>query len=105
MKPVYMLDFSVFKPPEEYKLNHDAGIVNASRWSVSTSCSRAASLNSSWCQECRHLRMLALSGLIKVTKHLHVVMDKHRMAVVAQALQRLAVVRQCPAAALQCALF
>jgi hypothetical protein len=38
MAPVYMLDFSVFKPPEEYKLNHDAGIVNASKWSVSTSC-------------------------------------------------------------------
>lgn len=30
-----MIDFSVFKPPEEYKLNHDAGIVNAAKWSVS----------------------------------------------------------------------
>lgn len=33
-QPVYMLDFSVYKPPEEYKLNHDAGIVNASKWSM-----------------------------------------------------------------------
>jgi hypothetical protein len=33
--PVSMLDFSVYKPPEEYKLNHDAGIVNAAKWSVS----------------------------------------------------------------------
>lgn len=33
-RPVYMVDFSVFKPPEEYKLNHDAGIVNASKWSM-----------------------------------------------------------------------
>jgi hypothetical protein len=30
-----MIDFSVYKPPEEYKLNHDAGIVNAMKWSVS----------------------------------------------------------------------
>lgn len=34
-RPVTMIDFSVFKPPEEYKLNHDAGIVNAAKWSVS----------------------------------------------------------------------
>jgi hypothetical protein len=34
-RPVSMLDFSVYKPPEEYKLNHDAGIVNAAKWSVS----------------------------------------------------------------------
>lgn len=34
-RPVTMLDFSVYKPPEEYKLNHDAGIVNAAKWSVS----------------------------------------------------------------------
>lgn len=34
-RPVTMIDFSVYKPPEEYKLNHDAGIVNAMKWSVS----------------------------------------------------------------------
>jgi hypothetical protein len=33
--PVYMLDFSVYKPPEEYKLDRDSGFVNASKWSVS----------------------------------------------------------------------
>lgn len=36
--PVSMVDFSVYKPPEEYKLNHDAGIVNAAKWSVSLGC-------------------------------------------------------------------
>jgi hypothetical protein len=39
--PVYMLDLSVYKPPEEYKLNHDAGIVNASKWSVSCGPNRS----------------------------------------------------------------
>jgi hypothetical protein len=33
--PVYMVDLSVYKPPEEYKLNHNTGLANASRWSVS----------------------------------------------------------------------
>jgi len=32
--PVYMLDFSVYKPPEEYKLDRDSGFVNASKWSM-----------------------------------------------------------------------
>jgi hypothetical protein len=38
-----MLDLSVYKPPEEYKLNHDAGIVNASKWSVSCGPTAAGS--------------------------------------------------------------
>jgi len=29
-----MLDFSVYKPPEEYKLDRDSGFVNASKWSM-----------------------------------------------------------------------
>jgi hypothetical protein len=41
-RPVSMLDFSVYKPPEEYKLNHDAGIVNAAKWSVSLSVEASA---------------------------------------------------------------
>lgn len=52
-RPVYMLDFSVFKPPEEYRLNHDAGIVNASKWSVSLPCvtrhgAQAAAMQRLW---------------------------------------------------------
>ena len=34
-QPVFMVDLSVYKPPEEYKLNHNTGLANASRWSVS----------------------------------------------------------------------
>lgn len=32
----YMLDFSVYKPPAEYKVNHTTGGENAKRWSVSS---------------------------------------------------------------------
>jgi len=31
----YMLDFSVYKPPAELKLNHKTGNQNAKQWSVS----------------------------------------------------------------------
>jgi len=30
-----MLDFSVYKPPGEFKLNHKTGGENAKQWSVS----------------------------------------------------------------------
>lgn len=57
MLPVSMMDFSVYRPPEEYKLNHDAGIVNAAKWSVSlsgsTTCSSPDTLLSAlWGSEC-----------------------------------------------------
>jgi hypothetical protein len=30
-----MLDFSVYKPPAEFKVNHTTGGANAKKWSVS----------------------------------------------------------------------
>jgi hypothetical protein len=35
MTGCYMLDFSVYKPPAEFKLNHKTGNENAKKWSVS----------------------------------------------------------------------
>jgi hypothetical protein len=37
----YMLDFSVYKPPAEYKVNHTTGGENAKRWSVSSGLTTA----------------------------------------------------------------
>jgi hypothetical protein len=37
-----MLDFSVYKPPAEFKLDHRTGGENARKWSVSSSASYGA---------------------------------------------------------------
>jgi hypothetical protein len=36
----YMLDFSVYKPPAEFKINHTTGGENAKKWSVSAAIGR-----------------------------------------------------------------
>lgn len=40
-QPVYMVDFSVYNPPEELKVDYKASTEAAWKWDVSTSCSVA----------------------------------------------------------------